>query len=471
MPSIFAGFDIARSALMANQTALEVTGHNVANVNTEGYTRQTVSLVARQPYSTMTTVNPAAAQLGTGVDVAAITSVRDMFLERQLQRITGQASQSDQYSSLLARVQTALSETSGNGLSSALTAFFNAFQGLAQDPSRSDLRASVLQTGNALAQQIRELDKSLERIHTDATIQVGTLVDQANGVAQKIADLNVQIRGALALGQHPNDLEDQRQELVKQLSDLVGAQAHDELDASGKPTGFITVEREGWTIVSGPTANTIPSDFTSSDSRPYLTDGRTEAFSPGGQIGGLTRAAGSVAAYRQSLDQIASTLIQQVNAQHEVGYGLDNITGRPFFAGTGAADIALAPEVANNTDALAAASAPAPGSVVAPGNGDNARAIANIANQAVIGSSTIGSAYAALVTRIGSDAKASQDETTSLAAERQQILTLRNAASGVSLDEELTNMMQYQRSYQSAARLLSTVDSMIQTLLSAVGVG
>ena len=471
MPSIFSGLDIARSALMANQTAIEVTGHNIANVNTAGYSRQTVTLTARRAYAADTSMNPGAAQLGTGVDVTAVTSVRDRFLEAQLLRISGQASDRDQYSSILDRVQTALSETGGGGLSSSLTAFFNAFQSLAQDPARSDLRTSVLQTADALAREFQSLDKDLERIRTDAHAQVGTLVDQANSVAEQIAHLNVQIGGALALGQHPNDLEDQRQELVKQLSELLGAQAHDELDIHGKPTGSVTVECGGWTLVSGPSAVPIPSDFTSSVSHPYLTDGITAVFAPGGQIGGLTKAAGSIDAYRQSLNDIASTLIQRVNTQHAAGYGLDGITGRAFFTGTGANDIALAPEVANNTDALAAASLPGAGNTVAPGNGDNARAIAAIANQAAIGADTLGSAYARLVTRVGVDARTSQTESASLASERQQVLTMRNAVSGVSLDEEMTNMMQYQRSYQSAARLLSTIDSMVQTLLSAVGVG
>ncbi len=469
MSSLFAGFDIARSALAASQIATEVIGHNIANVNTEGYSRQKVTLATRAAYTDQASLIQAANQLGTGVDVSSVTRVRDRYLDQQLQRVTGKSSEQSSYSSLLERVQSALNEGDDTGISSALSEFFNAFQDLSQNPEQTDLRTVVLEQASSLAQQFQNLDGSLGGIKSDIASQVKEKVAEANDLAKQVADLNVRIKDSVTLGQHPNDLEDKRDQLIKQLSDLVGAQSHEEVDINGNSTGLMTVEVGGWAIVCGATANEIPSDYTSSATKPYLTDGIAAVFSPAGEVGGLIKASASIDDYRDSLNEVASTLIEQVNALHQTGYGLDNTTGRSFFSGTGASDIALSPDVLGNPDAIAAASPPVSGGMVAEGNGDIARGIAELADATVSGSSTMGDLYTSLVTRIGSDLKTAQTESDTLAAETEQVTTLINSTSGVSLDEELTNMMQYQRSYQAATRLISTIDSMLESLFSAVG--
>jgi flagellar hook-associated protein 1 FlgK len=157
-----------------------------------------------------------------------------------------------------------------------------------------------------------------------------------------------------------------------------------------------------------------------------------------------------------------------VNTAHEAGFGLDGVTGRPFFEGTNASDIKVSAAVEASTDAIAAASAPQTGQPVAPDNGDNALQVADLANAQLLGGQTVNGYYSTAITQIGRD----EQNYTQLATNQQQVMTQlqnqRNSTSGVNLDEELTNMLQYQKSYQSAAKFLSTVDTLMQNLLDAV---
>jgi flagellar hook-associated protein 1 FlgK len=469
MSSAFGGLEIARSALRTSQTALNVIGHNVANVNTPGYSRQVTHIAPKDPYGVPLPFNQAPGQVGTGVDVMAIQAVRDQFLEAQLQRAAAEQGSLARLGSLLDRVQAAFGEPGAGATTAAMTSFFNAWHNLAKNPEQEDMRAVIRQQGRDLAAQFAGVYRALTSIGDEITAQVRTKVDEANGLARQIARLNLDIRQSLVLGDRPNDLIDRRQELIKQLAGLVGARAEAELDTQGKPTGFVNVLVGGNALVSGGEALALPSDFHYNGKEAFLVGGAEHVLVPGGEVAGLIEGSYRVAQYAAGVDRTAAALIERVNAQHKAGYGLDGIGGRPFFRGTGAADIAVSLEVEASLDAIAASSPPVPPNPVARGNGDNARGIADILNERILNGSTLTQYYTAQVTQVGADAAWVSQRSQDLQASVAQLTTLRHSVSGVSLDEELSMMIQYQRSYQAAARFMATLDNLLNSLMAAFG--
>lgn len=468
MPGTFAGFEIANRALRTSQAIIEVIGHNVANVNTPGYSRQTAQLVATEPYATPAITRPIPGQIGTGVDIASITRVRDLFIDRRLRDAQAEQGELTQLRDQLDRVQAAYTEPGTGGISSLLTAFFNRFQELSRNPENIGFRVAVREQAQALAKRCNQVFEALHETDDHIQKQIQAVIEQANNLAQQVATLNREIRKSVAVGDHPNDLMDKRDELVRQLGTLVGATSTEDVDPQGKPTGTVRVFVSGVAIVSVEDALPLPSGFAYLSGTPHLTDGTTPIPLAGGQVAGLIRASDYIATYRGDLNRVASTLITEVNRQHRVGYGLDGGTGRAFFAGTDASNIKVDAAIEADVSAIAAAAPPAPGQTFAAGNGDNARAIADMRNARLIGNLSIGEYYSAHVTQIGADAQLYQQRSDTQEQLIQQMQALRNSVSGVSLDEEVTKMLQYQRSYQAASRFLSTLDSLLENLINEV---
>lgn len=470
MPGTFSGLEISSRALRADQTVIDTVGHNISNVNTAGYSRQTVELAATDPYTYPgLTHGTEPGQLGTGVEVTSITRARDEFVEQRLNTGVGDQSKYAVLRDMTQRVEDAYNEPGAGGLNSLITATFNAFQQLANTPETTATRDYVRSQAQTTAAGFRNVSSGLDKIVSDITDRITADVGQANSLAKQVAALNAQIVASTVSGDHANDLEDKRDALVRQLGSLVGATSTPVVDASGRPNGAVNVYVGGASIVQGKDAFALPTGYVSTGGVAYLTDGTNLTEIKTGEVAGLVQATDQISQYRADLNKVASTFINAVNTQHAAGYGLDGSTGQPFFTGTDAATIAVSPQIMASTDAIAAAAAPAPGQTVATGNGDNARAIADIANQQLFGLETINSYYSSRVAQIGTDAQGYDQQATNQDQVVAQLQNQRNSVSGVSLDEELTNMLQYQRSYQAAARMMTTFDDMVQTLISAVG--
>lgn len=158
-----------------------------------------------------------------------------------------------------------------------------------------------------------------------------------------------------------------------------------------------------------------------------------------------------------------------MNGQHSAGAGLDGSTGRPLFVGTDASNIGLSQAVQNSTDAIAAATAPTPPATVAIGNGDNARALAQLAQQSLIGTNTLNQTYISQVARVGADSKSAKTNTANQDSIVTQIQNQQSSVSGVSLDEELSKLIQYQRSYQAASRFITIIDDTLDRIINGLG--
>lgn len=465
----FTGLEIASRALKVNQGVLDVVGHNVANVNTPGYSRQTAELVSTPPDTVYDSGNSNfAAQIGTGVDLASITRVRDAFIEMRLQNSEGDQAKYNSLRDGLQRVEDTFNELSTGGVGKQITATFNAFQEVARAPEGDAARSLLRSQGETVARTIRDTFNGLSNLDSDLKARGAVVVGEVNDLAKQVAGLNDQIHIGTMVGGHPNDLEDKRDNLIKQLAGLVGAQATAEHDPQGNPTGFVTVRVNGFTLVQDNKTNALPDTFTMQGGVPQLTDGSIMIPVKSGEVGGLIQASSMIAKYKADLNTVASTFITQVNTQHQAGYGLDGLTGRSFFSGTGASDIGVDASIEGDLNAIAASTPPVSGGTVAPSNGDNARAIADIGNQRLFGTQTIVAYHSAKMTQMAADAQSADQQATNQEKVVQQLQNMRDSTSGVNLDEELTHMLQYQRSYQAASKMVTTFDSLIQNLIDMV---
>jgi len=426
------GLQTALSGLLANQQALDITGHNIANANTEGYSRETAVLVPNEPIEVpaLSSLTGEGGQLGTGVGVATYERIRNAYLDAQYRSQNSALSGASTQAEELHQAQGAFNEPSSTALASSLSAFWSAWNNLADSPTSEAAKEGVVAAGRQLAGELNQLSAQLSTISGQATEQYAARAG-ANGEVQdyanQVAELNGQIKLAEQAGQQPNDMLDRRDLLLDKLSGLAQVTVTKQADG----TDTVTFGDAAKPLVEGTKVN-WPQALTSA---------------AGGQLGallGLTAPAGAFASYRTALDGVASTLASTVNALH---------TSTPFFSGTTAATIAVAVTPAQvQTSSTGAA-----------GGNDVALAIAALRG------GTTDQAYSALVERVGSDVQISQDEQTNLQTTLTTINNQRQSVSGVSLDEEMTNLMSFQRAYQASARTLTAMDSMLETLIEHTG--
>ena len=443
--STFMGLETTLRGILAQQLALDVTGHNIANANTVGYSRQRASLVATDPYTVPgVTRPPQAGQLGTGVDVDQYERVRDAFVDIQLraQTMLNGANQATQDG--LQQVEQAFNEPSDSGLNSLLAKYWSAWQDVSNSPENLATRQALAAAASSLAGGFNQVSQQLSTLQSQTATNVTYTINDVNSIGTQIAALNDAIAKSTVTGDHPNDLLDQRDLLIDKLSELGNVAL-----ANGA-NGAVDVSIGGAALVTGATSATLAEASLTS-----LTSGKLSAL--------VRLRDTTIPGYQTQLNTIASTLISQTNTAHAAGFDLSGTAGGTFFTGTDAATIGVNSALVTNPALIAASGNGQPGNAAA------ALAINTLRGTVVIGSATIDQAYSQLVTRIGSDSQEAQRslDTSSLLASTLQ--SKRDSVSGVSLDEEMTNMVRFQRGYQASARALSAMDDMLDTLITRTG--
>lgn len=456
----FSTFEIGRRALRASQLGINITSQNIANVNTPGYARQGIRLSASEPDGS----NPRL--IGTGVTIDGVKTFRDQFISSRLEtenaingRLTAQRDS-------LSPVETAFNEadTSG-GINAALTGFFNAFRDLEATPTSPALRASIVEKGNILSSAFQSTRARIVGIRNDTDQDLRGTVDTVNTLADKVADLNKKIKFAELNGDTASELEDQRFEATRQLAELTGTRTSENADGTVNVTFG-----DGKALVYGETTNKLNVVSTPPDGLAAVQiDGQNAVISDG-KIRGLQDAIGSIGSFVQSLDDLANSVATRINTLHSSGIDLNGNPGGVFFTVPASGSITAA-----NIDVSAALKANPRGVVsAAPGGGSAdptiARGIAGLLSDttSVAGSRTgsFTTIYASIVSDAGAGVKSAEDALTTQQAILSQTEAQRDATSGVSLDEEAINLLQFQRSYEAAARLLKVADEMTQTILA-----
>lgn len=246
MRSTFFGLELARLGLWAQQRALDVTGHNIANANTPGYSRQVARLAPTPAYAPPSRAMAVeAGQVGTGVQVAGIQRVRDLFLDRQVRDLQGQLGRWQVRTQTLAELETILGEPSDAGLARALADFWEALGVVANRPDSLPARTAAIQQAHTLLERFQEADRQLADLQRNLDASILARVDRANQIATQLADLHRRIQVATAAGQSPNDLLDERDRLVEELGGLLPVRVTE------REGGALRVEVAGLPLVDG----------------------------------------------------------------------------------------------------------------------------------------------------------------------------------------------------------------------------
>jgi len=466
--------ETARRALLAQQTAINVTGHNIANASTPGYSRQAVELVSTPA------IRDTAGYLGTGATASGVTRMRNRFIDQQLRSMQGSLGQANLRQQIMSQVEATFNEPSSSGLGSTISAFFNAWDDLSTHPEDQVSRNALMQQGNLLTDAFHRLNSGLTTFRTSLRDDVNSKVAQINSLTKEIASVDVQVLAARSGGVSPNDLLDQRDQLIEQLSGMAN------ITVSEDTLGSVTVSMGSMVIASRGGAvqlKAVPAtqqtiNGTAFDQLKIVSEKSGVAVdASAGELGGVLDSYNrGIPGYLGKLDQLASAFITEINTIHASGYGLQNPpqTGINFFMGTTAATIAL--DLTDTSTGAAAGSAPDLNNIAAadppgsPGNNAIALRIAALAKSGVgsLGNISLPQFYNNLVSELGTEVSATSNEVSSNELVVQQLEGQRDAVSAVSLDEEMASLIKFQRAFDAAARVVQKSDEMFQTILQMV---
>ncbi|HCG99099.1 MAG: flagellar hook-associated protein FlgK [Candidatus Aquicultor primus] len=455
----FFGIEIARKALQTSQYALDVTAHNIANANTPGYTRQRVIQGTTPSFPAPSWNRPLIqGQLGTGVMVQSIQRVRDSFFDGQIRRENQSLGGWEVKKNGLEQIETIFNEPSDGGLLNIMGQFWDSWQQLSKNPESTSTRSGVLETGRMLATTFNQLDSKLSRVQDNLNEQVLVKVNDINSIARRVSELNRDILRVKTYGAEPNDMLDERDLLIDKLSKMVDVKVA-ELD-----TGATIIYINGSQLVSEYGYNELEA-VSNPGNGFYDVKWKASGIAAtiyGGEIKALTETRDvTVPAYKSELDVLAASIINEVNSIHFNGIGLDASTGLEFFSGIGASDMAISMDVSDPRSLGASLSGE-------PGDNSNALALAKLKNGLVMSGNTItmDDYYRSLVTNLGVESQQAAAMTANGKMYFDLIESHRQSVAGVSLDEEATNMIKFQRAYQAAARLVTMFDEMLDVLIN-----
>jgi flagellar hook-associated protein 1 FlgK len=425
------GLQTALSGLLAEQQALDLTGHNIANANTEGYSRETAVLETQQAITVpaLSAVTGKGGQLGTGVTVETITRIRNSYLDAQYRTQNSALSGASTQAEELEQAQGTLNEPSSTGIASQFSEFWTSWNNLADSPTSESAKEAVVAAGQRLAGSLNQLSAQLSSVSAQVEQQYAARTAPGGEIAQmagQIAQLNQQIKLAEQANQPPNEMLDRRDLLIDKLSALA------QVAVTANPDGTDTVAfgDAAKPLVEGTTVN-WPQTLTAA---------------AGGQLGALlalNAPGGALTGFRTELDSVAAKLAGSVN----------ELQTKPFFSGTTAATIAVAVK----------ASEVQASSSETPGANNVALEVAGLRGGAA------DQGWSSLVEQVGSMVKGAKDEQANLQTTLTAVANQRQAVSGVSLDEEMTNLISYQRGYQASARTLTAMDEMLEQLIEHTG--
>ena len=474
MLGLFGTLNLAARSMQAQMTGVEVSGHNLANVNNPAYTRQRVVL------ETNTAIPTGIGMEGTGVKVAAIQQIVSTLLNGQIQTQSGVGSYWSTQQNLLQSAQNGLNEflnssgstdatsststatTANSSLSTLLTGFFNDFSAVASSDTPGN-RQKLVGDAQSLAQAFNGATTQISTARTAANTSITNDVDSANKLLADVASLNTQISRAEFTGGEANDLRDSRQQDLENLAKITN------FTTSTGTNNTVNISIGGQTLVSGQNVqDTLQAyDASSSGGGQWLirtATGQVPLTLTSGSIqGAIDVRDGALTDLQTNINSLATTVISQVNTLHNAGFNSTGGNGNTFFTGSNAATISVNASLVNDPSLVQTAS-----TSTASGDTSVALAIAQLANssQTALGGQTFSQAYSQIVGHLGDSVKTANDQVDGQTAVAAMLTTQRSSVSGVSLDEEMTNMMSFQKAYTASAEVVKTVDAMLQTVLA-----
>lgn len=464
---------MANRSLQTQRNGTEVAGHNLANVNTPGYSRQRVAI------ETSLTIPSALGPQGTGADAVAIVQIRDALLDRQIVSETSVRGAYEAMQKALQFGQAALGQeidrqasgaegaaaASGvggqHGIAENLSDLLNAFQGLSSNPTSMTERQTLIIKAQNLATQFNQVAGRLDSLRSSLNDSLTSDVEQANIALNDIAKLNEQIIAAeLGTNASANDLRDIRQKRIEDLAKLVNIQT------TANSNGGVDIAIDGVTLVAGPIINDTLEAYDAGGGQFLVRtfSGGTPLNLAGGSMQGTIEARDTdLLALRTDIDTLAGTLISEVNTLHSAGFGLGGTTGETFFTGTTALDIAVNTTLEDDPSLIQAS-----GTAGAVGDNSVAVALAQLADKKHAGltNQTFLESYGQNVAALGQALNGTNTQLANQEIVEGMLLRQRDSVSGVSLDEEMTDLIKFQRAFEASAKLINTIDEMLETVLS-----
>ena len=473
MLGLFGTLSMANRSLQTQRAGTEVAGHNLANVNTPGYSRQRVDI------DTSIAIPSEFGPQGTGADAVAVLQIRDALLDRQIVTETSVRGAYEAKQKALQLGQSVLGQqidrqatgaegsaaSSGiggqHGIAEEMSDLFNAFQSLSTNPTSMAERQVLVIKAQNLATQFNQVSSRLANLRTVLNDSLASDVAQANIALSDIAKLNEQIV-AVEIGTpaRANDLRDARQKRIEDLAKLVN------ITTTANPNGSVDISIDSVPMVVGPIVQDTLETYDAGGGQflvRTVTGGTTLNLTGGTMQGTIDARDNDLVALQTSVDTLAGTLISEVNAVHATGFGLGGTSGENFFTGTNASDIALNTNLAGDPSMIQA-------SGVAGAVGDNTVAVqlAQLAdvNHAALANQTFLENFGQTVAALGQALNGTNTQLTNQQLVENMLLRQRDSVSGVSLDEEMTDLIKFQRAFEASAKLIVTVDEMLQTVLS-----
>lgn len=505
MRSTFHGLETAKRAIYAQQNALYTTGHNIANANTVGYTRQRVN------FGTMNPIDPLAAnravtpgQLGTGVIVRDVVRLRESFLDSQFRNENQRLGEWEVRLDTLEKLEAIMNEPSESSLAVIMDEFWAAWHTLSEGPGESTNRTVVIEKMKMLAEAFNVKAGQLNDLEADLQDSLDIKYEQANELIGHIANLNAEIVKIESTGDNANDLRDRRDLLVDELSKLVDVRVREEDD------GSYTVTLANGTVL-------LASDGTTFNLEDVVAD------LAGGEIHGLIQSVTKVNDYRAELDTMVRTLVEGevevtlpvgtviydtddvegvdgdyqygeplqapmtvtvkgVNGLHQLGYNASGERGEPLFVAVDdsgnmtASSIRVSPSLINDESLLAPSHKADDDGTIESSNGI-ALLMAKLKDadfefgttDSTITEGTIGDYYSAYTAKLGVETDSASKQLSNQLVVLNQVDMRRASVSAVSLDEEITQMIMFQHAYNAAARNMTAIDEMLDRIINGMG--
>jgi flagellar hook-associated protein 1 len=462
MSDIYGILSLAGQALMTQQQAISVTSHNIANVNTPGYSRQRLQMATNTP------LESAVGPMGNGVGGETVERIYDRFLSAQITDENQTLGRWDAQQEAVGRLEIILNETDGSGLSQAMSQYWTAWQSLSNDPAGSTERTILVTAGEFLATTFNNLNSDLEQSQQDLDVTIQGAVADINRLSGQLVDLNQKIISSESGNHSANDYRDQRDQVLKELSELIDFNSFEDangavsvLVAGGRP---LVSSGQSWQLSTETNASGLE-DVVWVDDAGNTTN--IKADISGGKLKGLFEVRdGVIVDYLNRLDTLAQKLMLDVNTLHQSGFALDGSAGEVFFAGSGARDMEVNPNIVGDPDLIAAASDP----LTVPGDNRKALEIAGLQNQLLLSGNkaTYNDYYSSLVSDVGQEVLKSDAYYAHQSDMVLQLDNYRESVSGVSLDEEMINLIKFQNAYTAAAKMITAADQMMQTVLQMI---
>jgi flagellar hook-associated protein 1 FlgK len=457
MPSPFSGISMLGQTLRFYQQGLDLTGHNISNLNTVGYSRQVIQYGANTP-ERIWGLN-GAYSIGTGSSVESIYRMRNQFLDSQYRNLNSEAGKYDMLAGSARQIQSVFPEPNSAGVSDALNKFFDGWSALATSPNDPAARLQLQMAAETLTSRVRSTYSQLQTVSQSIQATLSGQLKEVDNISASIAELNIQIMNAKASGTEPSDLLDKRDQLLNKLSGYLPIQT--QIDTSGA----LRIYSGSLRLVDGNISIPIPKEIDVANLS--VSDGARSYPLTSGSLLGALQSAKSANDNMAKLDQLANSLRTQVNSIHQTGSN-GSTTGISFFNDsnpqTGAINFDLSDEIKADPNNIMS------GTTGAPGDGSLALSLSKMRETGIttLGGRTFSDYYSDILSTVGRDIASFSNSLDTAIAMVNQVDAQIQSVSGVNLDEEMTNLLKFQRSYQAAAKALSVFDQIAEELVNLI---